>query len=79
MRFKTSGVCAAFIDFDIDGENRLHNVKFIGGCSGNGKAIASLLEGMPADEAVKKLRGIQCRMGTSCADQLALAISNYKK
>jgi len=71
MKYKTNGVCAPFIDFDIDDEKRLHNVRFSGGCPGNRQAISTLVEGMHVDEAIKKLEGIQCRNGTSCADQLA--------
>ena len=37
----TNGVCAVKIDFDIDDENRLHNVLFTGGCNGNLKAIGT--------------------------------------
>ena len=74
MKYKTSGVCAPFIEFDIDKNNRLRNVAFTGGCTGNLLAIAKLVEGMPLREAVMKLEGIQCRNGTSCPDQLAQAI-----
>jgi len=75
MRYKTKGVCATFIDYDLDDKKCLHNVKFTGGCLGNRKAVAVLVEGMPADEVIEKLSGIQCRNGTSCADQLAKALA----
>ena len=69
------GVCSAKIDFDID-DGVVKNVRFFRGCSGNTQGVARLIEGMDAKEAVKRLRGINCNgRGTSCPDQLAIAIS----
>ena len=60
---------------DIDDEQKVHNVKFIGGCSGNTQGVAKLVEGMPAKEVIARLEGIQCgRRPTSCPDQLATAL-----
>jgi len=74
-RYKTTGVCAVYIEYDLDDKNCIHNVRFTGGCSGNTRAIAALVEGMPADEAIRRLQGIQCgNRGTSCGDQLARAV-----
>jgi uncharacterized protein (TIGR03905 family) len=73
--YKPSGVCSVQIDFDIDDEKKLHNVKFVGGCNGNLKAIGKLVEGKEAAEIAEILRGNICGMrNTSCADQLARAI-----
>jgi len=72
--YETSNVCASKIEFDLDGEKRLHNVKFSGGCVGNRNGIAALVEGMKIEDVVARLKGIQCRMGTSCPDQLAKAL-----
>lgn len=48
---------------------------FTGGCNGNLKGIAALVEGMDAREAISKLEGIQCGFrSTSCPDQLAKAL-----
>ncbi|MEI6101542.1 MAG: TIGR03905 family TSCPD domain-containing protein [Eubacteriales bacterium] len=71
--FEPQGVCASRIDFEIlDG--KLQNVRFEDGCPGNLEAISRLLEGMPAQEAMEKLKGIQCQNGTSCMDQLSIAV-----
>lgn len=71
----TSGVCTRQIAFEIDEENKIRNVKFNGGCAGNTKGVASLVEGMDAQEVIKRLRGINCGgRGTSCPDKLATAI-----
>ena len=75
ITFKTSGVCAMKIDFDLDDSNQLHNVIFTGGCNGNLKAIGKLVEGKDAKEIADILRGNTCGMkGTSCAAQFAKAI-----
>ena len=73
-------VCAQQILFDLDDDNHLHNVKFIGGCPGNLLAIGKLLEGGEAQKAVDILKGNDCKgRGTSCADQLAIAIESALK
>lgn len=79
MRFKTSGVCSSAIDFDVV-DNKVTNVKFIGGCSGNTQGVAALIEGMDVDEAIKRISGIRCGFRpTSCPDQLSLALKAYKE
>lgn len=74
FRYPTRGVCSRSVSFDlVDG--RLKNVQFEGGCNGNTKGIGALVEGMEAEEAVRRLSGIRCGMKqTSCPDQLANAI-----
>ena len=54
--------------------NIVHNVKFVGGCDGNLKAIPMLVEGMTVEEIEKRIGGIRCGFkNTSCGDQLARA------
>lgn len=73
-QYRTKGVCSRNITFDIV-DGKVTDVHFDGGCSGNTKGIASLIEGMDAHEAVRRMEGIQCGFkGTSCPDQLAKAI-----
>ncbi len=68
--------CSRNIEFEID-NGILKNVSFTGGCNGNLKALSALVEGMPVEEVLEKLSGIQCGFrGTSCADQLTVAIRN---
>jgi uncharacterized protein (TIGR03905 family) len=76
-RYRTTGVCASFIDFEIV-DGRVYNVKFHGGCPGNLQAVAKLLDGLAVSDAIQKLDGIECRNGTSCPDQLARALKEYK-
>ena len=73
VTYNAKGVCSRVIDFDlVDGV--IHNVKFTGGCRGNTQGVAALCEGMEAAEVVKRCKGIVCREGNSCPNQLALAI-----
>ena len=67
-------VCSSQIQFEID-EGIVKKVHFTGGCNGNLKGIAALVEGMPWEEVVNRLSGIKCGLkGTSCPDQLSIAI-----
>lgn len=76
--YSTKGTCSRQILFDVDAENKLHGVRFIGGCGGNLQGIARLVEGKNIDEIETLLKGIRCRNGTSCPDQLSKAITEYK-
>ena len=72
--YKTSGVCATDISFDLDGD-KVTNIVFTRGCNGNLKAISKLVDGMTVEEIEQKLKGNLCgSKGTSCADQLAIAV-----
>ncbi len=75
----TSGTCSRQIIFDVDNENKIHGVKFIGGCSGNLQGVSKLIEGKDIDEIAATLAGVKCRNNTSCPDQLSKAIAAYKK
>jgi uncharacterized protein (TIGR03905 family) len=77
--YYTKGTCSRQIVFEVDKENKLHGVKFIGGCSGNLQGIARLVEGKDISEIECLLAGVICRNNTSCPDQLSQAISAYKK
>ncbi|MBM7614549.1 TIGR03905 family TSCPD domain-containing protein [Alkaliphilus hydrothermalis] len=72
--YTTRGICAKQISFNID-NGAVTNVTFYGGCNGNLKGISKLVEGMPVEEAIERLRGITCGGKlSSCPDQLARAI-----
>ncbi|MDR4932015.1 TIGR03905 family TSCPD domain-containing protein [Segatella bryantii] len=75
VTFETCGTCAKAIQFELDDELCIHNVQFIGGCPGNTVGVSRMVEGLKADEVMKRLRGIHCgAKSTSCPDQLAQAI-----
>ncbi|MBO4989344.1 MAG: TIGR03905 family TSCPD domain-containing protein [Clostridia bacterium] len=77
--YATKGTCSRQIIFEVDEESKIHNVKFIGGCSGNLQGVAKLVEGRTLDEVETTLAGIKCRNNTSCPDQLSRAIAEYKR
>ena len=75
----TKGTCSKAIQFDIN-DGVITNVQFFGGCPGNVKAVAKLVEGMSADRIAEILLGNDCAgRGTSCADQLARAVLEAKE
>ena len=76
--YKTKGTCSVQIDFDVE-DNKIYNLKFLGGCNGNLKGIAALVEGQDINTVKEKLKGIKCNMKeTSCPDQLSKALEEYK-
>lgn len=75
--FRTTGVCARSIDFEVE-DGIVKDVVFNGGCTGNTQGVARLVKGRTVDEVISLLKGIQCRNGTSCPDQLAKALEEFK-
>lgn len=75
----TSGTCSRQIIFEVDEDNNLRGLKFIGGYSGNLQGVARLCEGKNIDEIQALLSGVKCKNNTSCPDQLSRAIAAYKK
>ena len=74
MQYKTRGTCSQLINLELDGDV-IKSVEFIGGCDGNLQGISKLVTGMKAEDAIKRLEGIQCGFKpTSCPDQLAKAL-----
>lgn len=78
FKYKTKGTCSTQIEIDAQ-DGVIRSVVFTNGCSGNTQGISSLLPGMGVDDAIKRLKGIQCRGGTSCPDQLAQALEKMKQ
>ena len=78
-QYKTKGTCSQMISFDLE-DGKVKNVSFLGGCNGNLKGIAALVEGMDIDAVIKRVEGIRCGMkSTSCPDQLAKALKAAKE
>lgn len=73
-KYKTKGTCAREIAFEIE-DGIIKNVSFFGGCNGNLKGIAALVEGKKAEEIIPLIKGTKCGFKpTSCPDQLAIAL-----
>lgn len=74
-KYKTKGTCAREITFELE-DGVVKNVSFFGGCNGNLKGIAALVEGKKAEEIIPLIKGIKCGFKpTSCPDQLATALT----
>lgn len=74
MIYKTQGTCAKEIKVEVD-HGVIRSVEFVLGCPGFTQALSRLLVGMRVENAIAQLQGIQCLdKGTSCPDQLALAL-----
>ncbi len=72
--YRPEGVCSRLIEIDL-ANGIIEHVRFTGGCSGNTQAVSLLVAGMDVSEAIRRLKGIDCRgKGTSCPDQLARAL-----
>ena len=79
MTFKTTGTCARAIEFEVE-NNIVKSIQFVGGCDGNLKGISKLVIGMNIDDVIERLNGIKCgNKNTSCPDQLANALMEYKE
>ena len=77
--YKTKGTCSTEITFSIENDI-IKEVIFLRGCEGNLQGISRLVEGMNIEDAINKLQGIDCRgKGTSCPDQLAKALKEWKE
>lgn len=69
------GVCSRQITVDLSDDGVIENVHFLGGCNGNTQGVSILCKGLKAEDAITKLSGIDCGgRGTSCPDQLSLAL-----
>ena len=70
------GVCSRKITIELSDSGVVENVSFQGGCNGNTQGVAALVKGMKAEEAISRMKGIDCNgRGTSCPDQLAEALT----
>ena len=74
--YKPKGVCAQMIGVELEADGQtVKEVRFMGGCDGNLKAVAKLVAGQKVDDVVAVLAGNTCgRRSTSCADQLTVAL-----
>lgn len=70
--FRPQGVCSQEMRVELDDQGIIQDLQVAGGCSGNLQGISALVRGMPAREAIQRLKGIRCGFkASSCPDQLA--------
>lgn len=78
--YKTRGTCSRQITIELNDDQTIKSVTFLGGCNGNLQGISALVKGKKIDEVINTLKGIDCNMrGTSCPDQLARALEQIKE
>ena len=80
MKFEyvPSGVCSRHYTFDIDNDV-INSLKVEGGCQGNLAGISRIVVGMKVDDVIRAFEGVDCNFkGTSCPDQIARALKEYK-
>ena len=78
-RYTPKGVCSRKIILEIENDI-IKSLKIVGGCPGNTVGVSKLVQNRKVDEVIEILKGIQCRdKGTSCPDQVAMALEEYKK
>ncbi|MBR5143709.1 MAG: TIGR03905 family TSCPD domain-containing protein [Clostridia bacterium] len=78
IEYTTKGVCSRKILVDTE-DGVITDCKFVGGCAGNTQGVAALVIGMKVEDAIKKIKGIKCGFkGTSCPDQLAVALEEME-
>ena len=71
-KFRPRGVCSQEMTVEVDDAGIIQSLQVSGGCSGNLQGISALVVGMPAQEAISRLKGIRCGFkDTSCPDQFA--------
>ena len=74
------GVCSRKTVVDLAPDGTINDIRIVGGCSGNTNGIAMLLKGMKAQDAIERMKGIDCNgRGTSCPDQVAKALQEAIK
>ncbi len=72
--YTPSGVCSRLMTVEIE-NGMIQHIDVLGGCNGNLKGIASLLQGMRVEDAIARMEGIRCgNRPTSCPDQLSIAL-----
>lgn len=68
------GTCSRVMNLELK-DGIIKKLEIVGGCSGNLQGISKLVVGMPAKDAIARLRGIRCGFKpTSCPDQLSIAL-----
>ena len=77
--YPNKGTCSKETHIVLNDDHTIESIEVIGGCNGNLQGIGRLVEGMPVDEVISRLRGIRCGYKpTSCPDQLATALEQAK-
>ena len=72
---KNSGTCSRSTNVTLNDDGTIQKIEVTGGCNGNLKGVSSLLVGMDAADAIRRMKGTTCGpRSTSCPDQIAQAL-----
>lgn len=70
------------ITFEVSEDDyTVDNIEFTDGCDGSTMGVAVMANGKDADFIVSRLKGLECNLiksGSSCPDQLALAVEQAR-
>ena len=58
FKFDTFGVCPKNMFMKVDDNKRLIDLKIMGGCDGNSKAVSILVTGLTLEDIITKLRNL---------------------
>lgn len=73
--YATKGVCSRSMTVELE-DGVIRDVRIEGGCNGNLQGISRLVVGMRAEDAIRRMQGIQCGgKASSCPDQLSIALT----
>ena len=73
--YPNKGTCSKETHIVLNDDHTIESIEVIGGCNGNLQGISRLVEGMKAEDAIERMRGIRCGFKqTSCPDQFAEAL-----
>lgn len=79
IEYTPVGVCSRKMFIDVE-DGIVKKYRVIGGCPGNSLGIAAMVKDQKIDDVIQKLEGIKCgARSTSCPDQLAKALKQYKE
>ena len=79
IEFNPKGVCSRHYTIDIE-DGIIKDIHIEGGCAGNLKGISNILIGMDVDHVIERFKGVDCNgKGTSCPDQIARALMEYRQ
>ena len=72
--YQPRGVCSRKMTVQLQ-DGIIRDVRVEGGCNGNLQGISRLVIGMPARDAIERMKGIHCGpKPASCPDQMAHAL-----
>ena len=58
--FQPRGVCSRAMSVEVDDQGVIRDLQVVGGCNGNLQGISALVKGMKAEDAIARLKGINC-------------------